>query len=84
MQTFLSQKGQGLVEYALPFSFVGAIFIFVFATDGFKASVQNVFAHAGNKVDEAAFDYENPDDVFERNLPAAELAANKFRRSVDV
>ena len=71
-EKFLSQKGQGLVEYALLFSFVGAIFIFVFANGDFKASINNVFNVASNNIGEAgetSFDYENPDDVLSETFP---------------
>ena len=65
----MSQKGQGLVEYALLFSFVGAIFIFVFATGDFKASIKNVFTNAADNVENVSFDYENPDDVLSETFP---------------
>ena len=39
MKTF-SQKGQGLVEYALLFGFIGAIFLFVFTHGGLISLVR--------------------------------------------
>lgn len=68
---FFSQKGQGLVEYALLFGFIGAIFLFVFANGGFGNTLGNLFGSAGDNVttagnnllgastdEETSFDYE--------------------------
>lgn len=71
-EKLFSQKGQGLVEYALLFSFVGAIFVFVFANGDFRASINNVFNVASNNLGEAgetSFDYENLDDVLSETYP---------------
>ena len=63
---FFSQRGQGMVEYALLLGFVGAIAIVVMVNGGFKASIENAFGTAGTLVAEAgetsdeatSFDYE--------------------------
>ena len=49
MKTF-SQKGQGLVEYALLFGFIGAIFLFVFTHGGFGGAIDSLFGTAGDNV----------------------------------
>lgn len=49
-QKILSQKGQGIVEYALLFGFVGAIFFFVFINGGFKGAINNLFGTANDNV----------------------------------
>ena len=83
---FLSQKGQGLVEYALLFSFVSMTFIFVFTTGDFKASLKNVFTNAANNVEDVSFDYENPDDVLSENYPPLNWPQvnSDFQRSYNV
>lgn len=56
-----SQKGQGLVEYALIACFVGAIALIVMIKGGFGSSVTNVISGASERLDEAgeiSFDYE--------------------------
>lgn len=54
-----SQKGQGLVEYALLMCFVGAVAVVVLINGGFGSSVENVISGAGDNLDEAtSFDYE--------------------------
>lgn len=85
-EKFLSQKGQGLVEYALLFGFVGAIFIFVFSTGDFKAAFQNVFTNAANNVEDVSFDYENPDDVLSETFPPLNWPQvnSDFQRSYNV
>ena len=68
---FFSQKGQGMVEYALLIGFVAALAIFVFIKGGFNAAFESVFGTAGDSVkavgdlvfgssddEETAFDYE--------------------------
>ena len=45
-----SQRGQGLVEYALLFGFVGAIALFIFANGGFGNSIKNAFGAANDNV----------------------------------
>ena len=45
-QTISSQKGQGLLEYALLFSFVFAIFIFSFMKGGFSEAFESLFGHS--------------------------------------
>lgn len=59
MKTF-NQKGQGLVEYALLISFVGAIALFVMINGGFGDSVKNVFSGASDSLNDInySFDYE--------------------------
>lgn len=69
-QKILSQKGQGLVEYALILGFVGAIALFVMFKGGFSDSVEGAFNTASTKLadasnlgsdnsdEETSFDYE--------------------------
>lgn len=64
------QKGQGLVEYALLFGFVGAIAAFIFFNGGLGDSIKNVFGAADDNLSvaigytasaddgETSFDYE--------------------------
>lgn len=47
-----SEKGQGMVEYALIIAFVAAIAIFAL-NNGLKSSVQNAFQNASSMVDSA-------------------------------
>ena len=44
-----TQKGQGLVEYALLFGFVAAVALIVFAKGGFGQSMSNTYDVAGAK-----------------------------------
>lgn len=66
-----SQKGQGMVEYALLIGFVAALAIFVFAKGGLNAAIESVFGTASDNVaaagnlfsdtstdEETSFDYE--------------------------
>ena len=54
MKTLISsQKGQGLVEYALLISFVAAIFIYSFSEGGLSFAIGNLFGDAGERIDEA-------------------------------
>ncbi len=48
-----SEKGQGMVEYALIIAFVAAIAIFVFSNDGLGAVIGNAFSNASDMVSEA-------------------------------
>lgn len=65
----LSQKGQGLLEYALILGFVGAVALFVMINGGFHAAIENAFGNASDKLAnagtltdesdaETSFDYE--------------------------
>lgn len=65
----LSQKGQGLVEYALLIGFVAALAIFVMINGGFRAAIENIFGSTSdtlenartlvaNSDEETSFDYE--------------------------
>ena len=47
---FFTQKGQGLVEYALLFGFVAAVALIVFLKGGFGQSVSGTFDTAGDNV----------------------------------
>lgn len=66
MKFMTSQRGQGLVEYALLFGFVGAFAAFVFFNGGLGGSISNTFGGAksnlsqaiGTDSDETSFDYE--------------------------
>ena len=49
-QKISSQKGQGMVEYALLLGFVGAIFFFVFINGGFKGAINALFGTANDNV----------------------------------
>lgn len=62
-QKVLSQKGQGMVEYALLFGFVGAIFFFVFINGGFKGAINALFGTANDNVVAAGnFAFDSTDD----------------------
>lgn len=50
-QKIFSQKGQGLLEYALIATFVAAIAAFVMLNGGFGATIENLFGAAGDNVD---------------------------------
>lgn len=47
-----SEKGQGMVEYALIIAFVAAIAIFAL-NNGLKESVKNAFSNASSMIDSA-------------------------------
>ena len=54
-----SQKGQGIVEYALILAFVAAIAAYVFTTSGqgsIKASITGLFDSAKGNIDQASED----------------------------
>lgn len=56
-----SQKGQGMLEYALLLGFIAALAIFVFAKGGFRYAMENAFGTAGENLasaGETSFDYE--------------------------
>lgn len=70
---FLSQKGQGLVEYALLIGFVAALAIFVMINGGFRATIENLFGSTSDTLanartltsgsgEENSFDYETLTD----------------------
>ena len=76
-----SQKGQGLLEYALIIGFVGAVALFVTFSGGFDAAIESLFGTAGDNLktatlvpedetDDASFDYETQtaDDSSTLNL----------------
>lgn len=48
-----SEKGQGMVEYALIIAFVAAIAIFAL-NNGLGGAIKNAFTNASNAVDSAA------------------------------
>ena len=48
-----SEKGQGMVEYALIIAFVAAIAIFVLSNDGLGGAVGNAFSNASDMVNNA-------------------------------
>ena len=49
-----SEKGQGIVEYALILAFVVAIAIVALKSDsGIGKSIQNLFSNTGNKIENA-------------------------------
>lgn len=48
---YLSQKAQGIVEYALILAFVVAIAIFITGNDGgLKNAIQGLFTETGNQL----------------------------------
>ena len=49
-----SEKGQGMVEYALIIAFVAAIAIMVFNENGLGGVIGNAFSNASDMVDAAA------------------------------
>lgn len=52
----LSQKGAGMLEYALLFGFVVAVFLIVFSEGGFGDAVGNLFGSSGDSVNSVEFD----------------------------
>ena len=48
-----SEKGQGMVEYALIIAFVAAIAIFVLSNEGLGGAVGNAFNNASDMVESA-------------------------------
>ena len=48
-----SEKGQGMVEYALIIAFVAAIAIFVLSQDGLGGAVGAAFSNASDMVNQA-------------------------------
>ena len=50
-----SQKGQGLLEYALIFGFVVAVFLIVFSDGGFGETIRNLFGSSGDSVASVEF-----------------------------
>ena len=49
-----SEKGQGIVEYALILAFVVAIALIALKSDsGIGQSIQNLFSNTGNKIENA-------------------------------
>lgn len=48
-----SEKGQGMVEYALIIAFVAAIAILVLSGDGLGGAVSNAFTNACDMVEQA-------------------------------
>ena len=53
IQKIKSEKGQGMVEYALIIAFVAAIAIFVFSSDGLGGAVGSAFNNASEMVGQA-------------------------------
>ena len=45
-----SEKGQGMVEYALIIAFVAAIAIWAFSDDGVGSAITDAFTNAGSMV----------------------------------
>ena len=54
-----SQKGQGLLEYALLFGFVIAVFLFAFSDGGFGETIGNLFGSSSDSVASVEFDSGN-------------------------
>lgn len=66
LKKIFSQKGQGLVEYSLLFSFVCAVFIFVFSHGGFRGAYESLFDSTGDRVAEAGNSFNsNEEDSFD-------------------
>ena len=53
IQKIKSEKGQGMVEYALIIAFVAAIAIFVLSNDGLGGAVGSAFENASEMVGNA-------------------------------
>lgn len=49
-----SEKGQGMVEYALIIAFVAAVAIFALGDNGLGGAVKNAFSNASTMVDSAS------------------------------
>lgn len=67
LKKIFSQKGQGMVEYALLIAFVGAIAAFIMINGGFGQSVTNIFGAANDNIsavsgEATSFDYETLTD----------------------
>lgn len=78
----LSQKGQGLVEYALLIGFVGAIALFVMINGGFSGAIENVFGSASDnlaKVNTASEDDSGGEDSFDYETLTAEDIAPTYK-----
>ena len=45
---YVSEKAQGIVEYALILAFVAVIAAALFTNNGIEGHVENVFKHIGN------------------------------------
>lgn len=50
----LGQKGQDLIEYALPLAIVVGIGYLIYTTSGLNANIQSIFTNAGNVTSAAA------------------------------
>ena len=48
-----SEKGQGMVEYALIIAFVAAIAIWALSDDGLGGAVNSAFENAGSQIESA-------------------------------
>ena len=62
LKKFLSQKGQGLVEYALLICLVAGIAVYATLGDGFGGSITNLFGGASDNLASVNFGTEEADD----------------------
>ncbi len=53
MKKFFTEKGQGIVEYAVLLAFVVAIAAYILADGGFKSEVQKPFSNAKSVLTDA-------------------------------
>ena len=76
-----SQKGQGLVEYALLASLVAAIAVFVTLNGGFGATIKNLFGAAGDNVGVATSSINLADSVEEQDETSFDATADESTTS---
>lgn len=76
-QKIFSQKGQGLLEYALIATFVAAIAVFVTLNGGFGATIENLFGAAGDNVDVATSSINLADSVEEQDETSIDTTADE-------
>jgi|GEM_PF-6714849 len=82
-QKIFSQKGQGLLEYALIATFVAAIAVFVTLNGGFGATITNLFGAAGDNVGAATESINLADSVEEQEETSFDATADESTTSTE-
>ena len=59
LEKIFSQKGAGMLEYALMFSFVAAVFSIVMVNGGFGETIGNLFGDSGSSIANVSYDSSN-------------------------